>query len=41
MSDTKKTPIDVMFLYKIFDWMGGLADNAQHVGLRLELMVAK
>jgi len=33
--------IDVMFMYKIFDWMGGLADSAQDVGLRLELMVAK
>ena len=39
--ESELSPIDVMFMYKIFDWMGGLADNAQHVGLRLELMVAK
>lgn len=34
-------PIDVIFMYKILDWMGGLADNAQLVGGRLELMVAR
>ena len=34
-------PIDVMFMYKILDWIGGLADNAQLVGGRLELMVAR
>ena len=34
-------PVDVIFMYKIIDWMGGLADNAQLVGDRLELMVAR
>ena len=34
-------PIDVIFMYKIIDWMGKLADNAQLVGDRLELMVAR
>jgi predicted phosphate transport protein (TIGR00153 family) len=34
-------PVDVMFMYKIIDWMGGLADNAQLVGDRLELMVTR
>lgn len=35
------SPVDVIFIYKIFEWMGGLADNAQLVGDRLELMVAR
>lgn len=34
-------PVDVMFFYKTLDWIGGLADNAQLVGDRLELMVAR
>ena len=34
-------PIDVMFMYESIDWMGGLADNAQLVGDRLELMVTR
>ena len=34
-------PIDVMFMYKIIEWVGGLADNAERVGSRLELMLAR
>lgn len=34
-------PIDVMFLYKIIDGVGDLADLAQKVGSRLQLMLAK
>ncbi len=34
-------PIDVMFLYKVIDWTGDLADIAQRVGSRLELMIAR
>ncbi|MDQ2994189.1 MAG: TIGR00153 family protein [Pseudomonadota bacterium] len=33
-------PVDVVFLYKIIEWMGGLADQAQQVGERLLLLVA-
>src|SRR5690606_37289224 len=33
-------PIDVMFLYKIIGWTGDLADHAQRVGSRLQLMLA-
>jgi len=33
--------IDVMFMYKVIDFIGGLADNAQLVGDRLELMVTR
>lgn len=34
-------PIDVMFTYKVIEWIGDLADIAQRVGSRLELMLAK
>lgn len=34
-------PIDVMFMYKIFDWIGDLADQALRVGARIELMLAR
>ena len=34
-------PIDVIFLYKIIDWTGELADRAQHVGHRLESLLAQ
>lgn len=33
-------PVDVMFLYKIIDWVGDLADRAQKVGSRLQLLIA-
>lgn len=34
-------PIDAMFLYKIIEWVGVLADQAQRVGSRIELMLAR
>ena len=34
-------PIDVMFIYKIIEWTGDLADFAQSTGNRLQLMLAK
>lgn len=34
-------PIDIMFLYKIIEWIGVLADQAQRVGSRIELMLAR
>jgi predicted phosphate transport protein (TIGR00153 family) len=34
-------PIDVMFLYKLFDKVGDVADMAERVGRRLELLLAK
>lgn len=33
-------PVDVMFLYNIIEWVGDLADSAERVGSRLELMLA-
>jgi hypothetical protein len=34
-------PIDVMFTYRIIEWIGDLADLAQRVGSRLQLMLAR
>ena len=34
-------PVDVMFIYKIIEWTGDLADNAQSTGNRNQLMHAK
>ncbi|WP_303902357.1 TIGR00153 family protein [Thiohalomonas denitrificans] len=34
-------PVDVMFMYRIIEWIGDLADLAQRVGSRLELMLAR
>jgi len=34
-------PIDVMFLYKLIDKIGGIADMSERVGRRLELLLAK
>jgi uncharacterized protein len=33
-------PIDAIFLYKLIDWTGDLADRAQTVGARLQLLLA-
>ena len=34
-------PVDVMFLYRVIEWVGDLGDLAQRVGSRLQLMLAK
>ena len=34
-------PVDVIFLYRVIDRVGELADNAQRVGHRLEMMLAR
>lgn len=39
--ESQYSPIDVMFLYKIIEWIGVLADQAQRVGSRIELMLAR
>ncbi len=40
LEDTLR-PTDVMFTYRLIEWVGRLADNAQRVGSRLQLMLAK
>ncbi len=34
-------PVDVMFLYKIIEWVGELADSAQSAGGKLQLLIAR
>jgi len=34
-------PVDVMFYYRAVEWLGELADSAQKVGSRLEVLLAK
>ncbi|MGI3129606.1 MULTISPECIES: TIGR00153 family protein [Halopseudomonas] len=33
--------VDVMFMYQIIEWIGDVADRAQRVGNRLELLMAR
>lgn len=35
------SPVDVMFLYKVIEMTGDIADRAQNVGSRLQLMLAR
>ena len=35
------SPVDVVFIYKIIEWIGDLADASQSTGNRLQLMLAK
>ena len=32
-------PLDVMFIYRVIDWIGTLADRADRVGTRLQILV--
>jgi len=34
-------PVDVMFLYRVIDWIGDLGDLSQRVGSRLQLLLAR
>ncbi len=34
-------PVDVMFIYRLIEWTGDLADHAQRIGHRLTLMMAR
>lgn len=34
-------PVDVMFMYQIINWIGDLANRAQQVGSRLQLLLAR
>lgn len=39
--ETHLNPVEVVFLYRIIDWIGDLGDLSQRVGSRLELMLAR
>lgn len=34
-------PVDVMFMYKVIDWVGDVADWSQRIGNRLHLLLAR
>ncbi|WP_148253369.1 TIGR00153 family protein [Aidingimonas lacisalsi] len=34
-------PVEVIFLYKIIDWIGELSDRAERVGSRLQILTAR
>ena len=38
--EDKMKPVDVVFWYKIFEWIGDLADYSKKTGSRLRLMIA-
>jgi len=35
------SPVDVMFLYRVIEWIGELSNRAQRVGSRLQLLLAR
>jgi predicted phosphate transport protein (TIGR00153 family) len=39
--ESKLPPVDVMFYYRAIEWLGELADAAQRVGSRLEILLVK
>jgi len=39
--ESELNPIDVMFMYKVFDLIGNLADVSQRVGSRLQILIAR
>jgi len=39
--ESQLPPVDAIFLYKVIEWTGDLADHSQRVGSRLSLMLAK
>ena len=41
LREKELNPIDAIFLYTVLDKIGDLADQAERVGSRLELMISK
>lgn len=39
--ESELPPVDVMFLYKVIEWIGELADAAQSAGGKLQLLIAR
>ncbi len=39
--EERYNPVDVMFLYKILEWVGSLADHSEVIGTQLELILAR
>ena len=41
LREKELNPVDAIFLYTVLDKIGDLADQAERVGSRLELMISK
>lgn len=41
MLEGKLAAIEIVFLYKLMQWIGDLADHAQTVGARLQILIAR
>lgn len=39
--ESEISPVDIIFLYKIVEWIGELADHAETVGGRLQILLAR
>ncbi len=39
--ESKLAPVDVIFLYQIIEWTGDLANHAQDIGDRLQILLAR
>ena len=39
--ENELSPIDVMFLYKVIEWTGDIADKAEQIAERLQLLIAR
>ncbi len=39
--EQKLSAIEIIFLYKLVQWIGDLADHAQNVGARLQILIAR
>ncbi|PJG84748.1 TIGR00153 family protein [Conservatibacter flavescens] len=39
--ESQFSPVDILFFHKIIDWVSELAEQAQRVGSRIELMLAR
>ena len=39
--ESKLSPVETIFLYKLMQWIGDLADHAQTIGSRLQILIAR
>lgn len=39
--ESELPPLEVMFLYRVIDWIGTLSDRAERVGARLQILMAR
>ena len=39
--ESELSPVDVIFLYQVIEWTGDIADRAEQIGQRLQLLIAR